>query len=468
MRSSALLAAILASLALPCFAAEAKPGALIDGFKSVADPSQTYALYLPSSYRPDRAWPLLLVFDPRSRGEFAANLFVPAAERFGWIIASSNNTLSDTATIEANRRAVHATLADVVSKYPIDAKRLYAAGFSGGSRIAVDFALNARSAPAGVVLVGGGFAIGARPNRDTKFVVFGMAGDTDFNYYEMRQLDRDLAEANVPRALRIFEGGHQWPPSQTAGEAVEWMEISAMARGLRTVDKVLVEASHAGRMKSAREAASSGRLVDAHLMFDSIARDFDGLIDVSEARAESRRLGELREVRSSIRRQDETDQSDLAWRRKSMNTLQAALSDGNPRTPALNELLSALDLRKLTAKAREEGRSLEIMSARRRLEMLFVQTSFYLFQDLIAKKLWEKALLSISISAEIKPEAAFVQYNLAAMNARTGRKDRALQALQRALDAGFRNVELLRTDSDLDSIRDDARFQELVAAMPAR
>jgi hypothetical protein len=43
------------------------------------------------------------------------------------------------------------------------------------------------------------------------------------------------------------------------------------------------------------------------------------------------------------------------------------------------------------------------------------------------------------------------------------RKDESIHLLQRAIDAGFRQVEILKTDSDLDNLRTDPRFQELLA-----
>jgi predicted esterase len=49
-------------------------------------------------------------------------------------------------------------------------------------------------------------------------------------------------------------------------------------------------------------------------------------------------------------------------------------------------------------------------------------------------------------------------YNLACAYALLGRKDDAFEALEQAKRAGFANRTLMRTDPDLDSIRDDPRF----------
>ena len=53
-------------------------------------------------------------------------------------------------------------------------------------------------------------------------------------------------------------------------------------------------------------------------------------------------------------------------------------------------------------------------------------------------------------------------YNLACAEARQGHVDRAFEWLGKALDAGFDGKGMLRTDEDLESLRSDPRFRELV------
>ena len=53
-------------------------------------------------------------------------------------------------------------------------------------------------------------------------------------------------------------------------------------------------------------------------------------------------------------------------------------------------------------------------------------------------------------------------YNIACGYALTGSKDKALDWLGRAVDAGFRDRQLMTTDTDLESLRGDPRFEGLV------
>ena len=49
-----------------------------------------------------------------------------------------------------------------------------------------------------------------------------------------------------------------------------------------------------------------------------------------------------------------------------------------------------------------------------------------------------------------------------------GQKDKAIDTLKKALDAGFSNYGQLRSDGDLDNLHGDRRFRELVRSARGR
>src|SRR5262245_41991743 len=78
--------AVTLLLAAPAAFAEAPAvgfarGQIIDGVTCAAAHEESYALYLPSGYTPERAWPILYILDPRSRGALAAEKFRAGAEK---------------------------------------------------------------------------------------------------------------------------------------------------------------------------------------------------------------------------------------------------------------------------------------------------------------------------------------------------------------------------------------------------
>ncbi|MCB9844493.1 MAG: tetratricopeptide repeat protein [Phycisphaeraceae bacterium] len=83
----------------------------------------------------------------------------------------------------------------------------------------------------------------------------------------------------------------------------------------------------------------------------------------------------------------------------------------------------------------------------------------------------ERALVAHEKAAEIAPTAQLrgpAVYNIGCANALLGRKDAAFAALVRAVDAGFTNTQLIQQDSDLDSLRDDPRFEEIQTRVQQR
>ena len=53
-------------------------------------------------------------------------------------------------------------------------------------------------------------------------------------------------------------------------------------------------------------------------------------------------------------------------------------------------------------------------------------------------------------------------YNLACRYARLKRPDQCLKTLRRAVELGYRDFRYMREDRDLDSIRHDPRFRQLL------
>ena len=74
---------------------------------------------------------------------------------------------------------------------------------------------------------------------------------------------------------------------------------------------------------------------------------------------------------------------------------------------------------------------------------------------------YEGALAKQLVVVEKRPEDAVAHFNAGCFAARAGRADEAIDHLRRAVEINERIKELVATDEDLDSVRDDQRFAEL-------
>src|SRR5438270_13537284 len=275
-------------------------GKVIGDVKCAADASQSYALYVPSNYSPDRKWSVLVAFHPAARGRAMVEKYAAAAEQYGYIVAGSNN--SRNGPWSASVAAVQAVPADLGRRFSIDPRRVYLTGMSGGARVALQVAL-AKNDIAGVIASSAGYP-DSRPRGRVPFALFSTAGTEDFNYLEMRLLDRRLAS---PHHLAVFDGGHELPPDSVALEAIEWMELQAMKAGRRMRDETLVDRLLDKRRKA---IAASTSAVETVRLLDAMAADFQDLRDVSNEARRARELMRQPEVRKAVDRARAADESE--------------------------------------------------------------------------------------------------------------------------------------------------------------
>ena len=202
-------------------------GEIINPVKCMADETQSYALFLPSNYSTKRDWPIIIVLEPVARGVVGTKVFEKAAEEFGYIVATSNN--SRNGLYENNFKAFEAVWDDVQSRFKIDNQRVYLSGFSGGARAAWAIAIKYQNITG---IIGCGAALPSmyqgRPIQKDKLVFVGLVGDADMNYLEMHDLKQYLDKKEIENTLYVFDAGHQWPPPNVITAALEWLELNSM------------------------------------------------------------------------------------------------------------------------------------------------------------------------------------------------------------------------------------------------
>lgn len=445
-------------------AADWPRGQLVERVVCRDDPSEPYALYLPASYAPDRRWPIVYALDPRGRALVPAELLREGAERYGFIVASSYTSRSDE-DVDPNPKALGAMWRDTHARLALDERRAYAAGFSGTARSACRMADAAPGSLAGVVACGAGFATSTPPHAGLSFGVFAIAGDADFNYQEVQELGETLEGFGVASRIATFAGPHQWPPARLLGDALAWFEVRAMRDGSRERDSVLAAALLASGQQEASELEAGGRACEARRLYADLARDFEGLADVSFARAAAQRLRGSPEHERDRR-------SRLKWREREKDYVAAAplaLSRLRVEAPALSvpEALGALHVAEQRRKAERSDDAQERASARRSLEQLYVQVAYYLPRRLRREGEPGRAALVLSVAAEVHPDRPDVWYDLACARAQAGWKKEALKALERAVTAGFADAAHIQADADLAPLRGEADYQALIARLSA-
>jgi hypothetical protein len=204
---------------------------------------------------------------------------------------------------------------------------------SCGARVALQIAL-ARNNIAGVIASSAGYPDG-KPRSSLPFPLFSTAGTEDFNYIEMRLLDRKLGS---PHSLAVFEGGHTLPPDAVAEEAIEWMELQAMKSGRRTRDEALID--RLLEKRRARVAQAHDPVTTVHLL-EALRDDFKTLRDVGAETARAQELSHDRDVKKALAHERSGD-DDEARQLDEVASLENGLRDARTHDTSLGRLREQL------------------------------------------------------------------------------------------------------------------------------
>lgn len=197
-------------------------GEVIDTVYCKFDPHQSYSLVLPTGYDSGISWPVVFIFEPGARGSMAAAKFVEASERFGIIIIASNN--SSNRSYAGSRRAAEAMFRDARMRFNVDSTMFFVSGFSGGSRVASNLAIEHHFIK-GVIACGAGMYHNKTtyPEFQNSFFYYGIIGREDMNLQDMMDTEKRLSQLQVGSHIQYIEAQHVWPPAEEITAAMAWL-----------------------------------------------------------------------------------------------------------------------------------------------------------------------------------------------------------------------------------------------------
>jgi hypothetical protein len=436
-------------------------GLILQRINCLQNPDQSYALYLPMAYQADRSWPVIYCFDPGGRGYVPVTLFKEGAEKYGYILVSSNN--SKNGPWDSILQAARAVWRDTHARLAIDDTRIYTAGFSGGARVACAMGKIFSLKLAGVIACGGGLAEWFSPADMKNVPWFGTVGLYDFNFEEMRKLAGQLHELGVPRRLEIFVGKHQWPPADLCLQAFAWLELQAMKMALRPRDEGLINLWLAQKRQKISDLEIQGKTAAAFEIYSELVTDFSGLIDVSPFETRVTALQDTLAVKKYFKNEQAlTGQSEAAVKRIQITylQLQGQLMEPVIVRKKIAELKLATLKKDAAAKEIDNDQIVAIRVLSRLLGKVIEDGYDYLqMQD------GQRAVITWEIAAEIKPDHPDILYALARARALNNEKKKALKTLAEAIALGFIDLQALTDDSEWDSLRSRSDFIDLVTSL---
>jgi predicted esterase len=423
------------------------PGNIYGTVKCLANPEQTYALYLPSYYVQDKTFPVIFFFDAHERGKMPVENYQQLAETYGFILAGSNNSTNGQSPEESNK-AISSMMDDVQKRFQINTERIYTAGFSGGARVAAGVALFKRKIT-GVIGCGAGFPqVNTQPQTD--FIYCGIVGNEDFNYLEMAELGHTLEGSGVYFHPIVFSGKHDWPPSEVMEEAFQFLQFDAMRNKLIPIDNTMIN-DFIGKCKTDREQYRRIQSILQLIETDQKAITFlSGIYDVSDFSSELTKLKTGKEYLKLIGKKQkmETRENEIQQELiKAMQTENSKWWDSK-----LNKLVAAS----------EKGKDNELRLMNKRLLNYLSLVSFMYARNALRSGQLEAAGKFLVIYEKVDPDNSEVYYLKAVRLAKMGKNQKAIIELQKAVDKGFEDLNRISNDQNFSAIRDEKGFQDVL------
>ena len=436
-------------------------GKVIDAVPCVADHTQTYALYVPSTYTPTKMWPIIYVFDPEGRGRVSVDLYREVVEKYGFILAASNN--SRNFQNESTANAARTLWDDTHVRFNLDPHRVYTMGFSGGARVATALAVRCEPcAIAGVIAHGAGYPF--PPSTKEHFVYFAFIGSQDFNWPEIMALRHLKEDSSSAYRLKVFAGGHQWAPASIFNEALDWVQVKAMQSGTIPRDASFIERVFAYTEKEARDAHDNHDAITEFDAYRSLVSDFSGLKDVSELQTKLDAFKNSSEFKQGMKKQQNAiDQQRTLTQDISSDISRIADADSDSRLSLRNAIADGMNsLKRRADRAKTEDERLIFTRA---FNEVWVQGMEAGQAELEQGRHFASAELYFQLMAAVTPEEPWPHLLLAETAVARGDKKQANKELREAVKRGLKNPDTLDEDVNLQSLRGDAEFQRLVAEL---
>jgi predicted esterase len=434
---------------------------VIDTVRCRDEKGQSYALYLPAQYDNKKSWPVILIFDPAARGRTGVRAFIEAGRKYGFILACSNN--SHNGPMGDNFTAAAAMLQDVEERFALDQKRIYAAGFSGGSRFAMAFALTGKRI-SGIIGCGAGLPNDRNylPSGNSDFLYYGLAGTRDMNYLEMHELPGFFSkQTRIISYFRSFSGGHQWPGADLITEAVEWIVLQTMNRNIIPVDPSFLSYIENKTQNLISSQLTAGNQADAIMYMKFASRDFQGTPFASRMIQQLADSEKSAEYHKATRKWNKIASEEQEKKEKFLNYMSEIFNSGSLSDSASSWLRNET---RALIRLRDKGSPEYSQMASRVLNFISILcseqgTSFY------RNRLYEQAALLFEICTLSDNENPNNYYNLSRSLAGSGKSWESTDALSAAMTHGFNSRKTVEADPVFGKMRDDTRYKALIIKM---
>lgn len=263
---------------------------------------EKFALYIPSNFSLNTAWPVIFVTDMKGKAKSSISMLANAAEKEGYILASSYS-LNDTLSLSENVLIANRMLNAVVAALPIMNNSTYTAGFGSGAKFASILPTFIKEIK-GVISVGATVGNIDILNLKQKFQIIGLVNRADYNFPEMLEERKVLDKLKFPNQLFVYDGQQFLPDGNTLAMAMRLFTLSSMAKNHITKDSSLIDNSYNDLLIRANTFLNNERPILASYLISDIERIFAPLIPMDSLKTTKKLLKRSSSYKKAIRSQN--------------------------------------------------------------------------------------------------------------------------------------------------------------------
>ncbi|MCL6274216.1 hypothetical protein M3P19_09355 [Muricauda sp. 2012CJ35-5] len=285
-------------------------GKVIDSIPVKDSPNEYFALYLPTTYSTEKSSSIIFVFEPAARGAIGVGPFISSAEKYGHIVVCSNN--SRNAPYDRNFAIANNLFGHVFANFSIIDGEIYAAGLSGGSRLAAAVA-SITDKFAGVVGCGAGFS-GLNEHQPSAqgYAYVGLCGDRDMNYREMVENKSYLNLIKYNNTLITFDGEHRWPPETQMLRAFDWLHLQKLKTQSPLPKEELLKAYQRDYELLSQFRTNKQLLYEAEQL-ERIIKDYKGMFQLDSLSQQYKALVKSKPLKLKLEALDNALEQERKW-----------------------------------------------------------------------------------------------------------------------------------------------------------
>jgi len=422
-------------------------GTVIPKLQTLADASQSYAIYLPTTYNNIKTLPVLFLFDSHAKGKTVVEKYKDLCEKFKYIVAVSNNSQNGLSQ-DVYPSIIDDFFKDVRSRFKIDSMRIYAGGFSGGARVA-SMAAFANYSVSALIGSGAGFS-GMPQNFPPNLMYIGLVGNKDFNFLEFLNINAYLDKINVPHQLIIFDGKHEWPTPEKLLEVFYALEFSAMRSKIIPSNHAMINEYLEIENKAIEKFSQQKLLTDKLDLLKRVVTNLDGLTDLFKY---NQQIASLEKSKEILKENEEFMQS-MGIEQNMMQNYQTAFGSQNLQwwQGEIKNLQQTIKQSTNRSKKLSNQRMLNYLSM-----LAYMYTSGAIKNNQQADI--EKYL---TIYKLVDPENADLDYFTACNFVKLNQLDKAMESIESAFKHGFTDIDTFENDPIFEPLKSNGHFKELI------